>query len=117
MQVGGQGVHGEVALDCGELGAGGFAVFEVDEDFSVFGRREVLKREQYQVVLRNLFRSHAWKAFLSVRIALRILVFTVPSGSPVISAISEWVRPSKKAISNVLRCSCGSCRMTIRAFS
>ena len=35
-------------------------------------------------------------------------VLTVPSGSPVISAISEWVRPSKKAISRVLRCSRGS---------
>ena len=40
--------------------------------------------------------------------ALRMRVLTVPSGSPVISAISEWVRPSKKAISRVLRCSRGS---------
>ena len=42
---------------CGELGAGGFAVFEVDEDFGGFRRREVLQSEQYQVVLRNLFGS------------------------------------------------------------
>ncbi len=56
-------------------------------------------------------------AFLSVVSALRILVFTVPSGSPVISAISECVSPSKNAISSVFRCSIGSWTITPRAFS
>ena len=44
-------------------------------------------------------------------------VFTVPSGSPVISAISEWVSPSKKAISSVLRCSAGRRTTALRARS
>ena len=37
--------------------------------------------------------------------ALRMRVFTVPSGSPVLAAISEWVIPSKNAISIQRRCS------------
>src|SRR5262249_2831744 len=68
--------------------------------------------ERADSVQRQVFRElvmvlHA-NAFRTANNAERILVFTVPSGSPVFAAISVWVMPSKNAISSVRRCSAGS---------
>src|SRR5580692_10846367 len=48
-------------------------------------------------------RQGLWNAFRKVISPVRILVLIVPSGSPVLPAISEWLRPSKYAISRALR--------------
>ena len=62
-------------------------------------------------------RLHVPNAFLSVINAARILVLIVPSGSPVFAAISEWLSPSKYAISIALRCAAGMLPITPRIFS
>ena len=83
--------------------------FELGLQLGHFLIGEKLHGKQGEVVLIEVYVVvHALNAFLSVSSALRILVLTVPSGSPVISAISECVRPSKKAISRVFLCSGGS---------
>src|SRR6185312_12781114 len=55
--------------------------------------RKLVQRIEHQVVCELALISHAASTFLSDISALRIRVFTVPSGSPVLAAISEWVRP------------------------
>src|SRR5271170_6566158 len=71
-----------------------------------------------QVFLRDVRRlAQTCNAFLIVISANRILVFTVPSGSPVFSEISEWLNPSKKASSTDFCCSTGSESITPRTFS
>ena len=103
-------VFGASLLDDGSLSDQATAIPELVNGLS--------KGEKHQVFFVNVVGwVHAWNAFLSVNSALRIRVLTVPSGSPVISAISECVRPSKNAISKVLRCSVGSNFTAARARS
>ena len=101
-------VDRQVALHQRQLLTALFAMSHMQHNLRRFVRRKELHGEQRQIVLIVMSgRAHALNAFLSVINALRILVLTVPSGSPVISAISECVSPSKNAISRVLRCSSG----------
>ncbi len=102
-------IHREIALHLGQLPPALIAVLDMRRDCRCLLLREQLHGEQRQIFRFDMFgRVHARNAFLNVVSALRILVFTVPRGSPVISAISECVSPSKKAISSVFRCSAGS---------
>ena len=130
FELRGQGAGGEVAVDAGEFGAALHAAVEMVGDGRGLIRCQELHCVEDEVFgvgmvagaagagkLEWLIGAHDWNAFLSVSRALRMRVFTVPSGSPVISAISECVRPSKKAISRVLRCSVGRSLMTPRACS
>src|SRR5205807_3315912 len=48
--------------------------------------------------------THGFKAFRKASRPARMRVLIVPSGSPVLVAISVWVRPSKNAISRACRC-------------
>src|SRR5262249_39385331 len=68
-------------------------------------------------VFRELCVVRHENAFLNASNAERMRVFTVPSGSPVLPAISVCVMPSKKAISRAWRCSWGSPASTPRIFS
>ena len=89
------GVHGQIALDVGQLLTALRALLHVSRDGPGFVFAQQLHGKQSQIFRFDMSgQVHDWKAFLNVVRALRILVFTVPSGSPVISAISEWVRPS-----------------------
>ena len=109
--VGGHGVGDEVALQLGDLAAAEVAglCVHLGLTHAVLGQK--LEREEDEVVFRDVIADgHASSSFLRLNSALRIRVFTVPSGSPVISAISEWVSPSKYAISSVFLCSNGRCR-------
>src|SRR5215472_2858705 len=81
----------------------------------------LLAIERTQGVERQRFRElwmpvHA-NAFLKASNPVRMRVLMVPSGSPVLPAISVCVMPSKNAISSVLRCSWGSCARTPRTLS
>src|SRR5260370_4673976 len=118
MQIHRMRIDRQVALNLGELLARITRLRKISRNLRSLFLREQLHGKQRQIFRCNtpLF-AHAVNAFLSEVSALRIRVFTVPSGSPVISAISECVSPSKNAISSVLRCSIGSSRITPRAFS
>src|SRR5580698_1323791 len=63
-----------------------------------------------------MFVRHELKFFFSVCTAVRNLVFTVPSGSPVFAAISVCVNPSKYASSTAALCSCGNFSRAPRTF-
>ncbi len=100
----------------GEQGVGGGGVLQgvgtliargkVGADRDGFIGRQDAHLEQSEIVFRNVLkRHHADITLRRVVTALRILVLTVPSGRPVRSAISVWVRPSKKAIWSASRCS------------
>ena len=108
MQIDGMSVDSQIALHSGELATALDAALDMLCHRGGLVRGEQLHGKQSKVVLFDMSRAaHALNAFLSVDSALRIRVLTVPSGSPVISAISECVRPSKNAISSVFRCSVG----------
>src|SRR5665213_2151729 len=127
FEAGGENGQHEVAMDAAQLGGAFGAMREMVRD-----RRGLIAIHKPHGVEREVrgigmpvrsdekglaaVRSHYdWKAFLSESSALRMRVLTVPSGSPVISAISLWVRPSKKAISRVFCCSRGNCCIAPRA--
>src|SRR5271166_6964492 len=84
---------------------------------AVLLRRQRLHGIKRQDFLRDVRPAQTFSAFLIVINAKRIRVFTVPSGSPVFSEISEWLNPSKKASSTDFCCSTGSESITPRIFS
>ena len=65
-----------------------------------FERNQFVALQRAQRVQREIFRelfvyAHATTALRSASNPARILVLMVPSGSPVLAAISVWVKPSK----------------------
>ncbi len=98
------GDHGKISLKEGKLIAAEGTALQMQTDLLILFRTKELQRKECEIFWIDVpIRVHACSPFLSVNNALRIRVFTVPSGSPVISAISECVSPSKNAISSVFR--------------
>src|SRR4029079_8287791 len=80
--------------------------------------RESLHCVEDQILMRNVCALHHVSiAFLKLINADLILVFTVPRGSPVLAAISEWVSPSKNANFTEFCCSEGRSFITCLTFS
>src|SRR5215470_1827896 len=70
----------------------------------LLGKIQRTERVQRQVIRELFVHAHAANTFLKTSSPVRILVFIVPNGSPVFSAISLWLSPSKYAISRAERC-------------
>ena len=101
--------QGEIPLQPGEFATARLTSRDVQANGRRLFCRESLKRVERQVVLRNVLPfPHASSLFRRLFSAVRILVFTVPSGWPVFAAISACVNPSKNAISNEFCCSGGN---------
>jgi hypothetical protein len=84
------GVGGEIPLQFGNFAAAEVAGLRVNLGLTHTVVGQKLEREEYEVVFRDVIADrHASSSFLRLNRALRIRVFTVPKGSPVISAISE----------------------------
>ena len=102
------GYHRKVPSRGSHLIAARCAGIDVGTDLRRLFGRERSHRVEREIVLRNVSPvCHALNAFRTLVSAIRILVFTVPSGSPFSFAISACVMPPKNASSTLSRCSAG----------
>src|SRR5581483_10399504 len=89
----GQRQHGHLRVDLFQLTPALRAIFQVLAKFRGIGGRQLVQSVERQIVCKLPMISHAASPFLSAARAARIRVLIVPSGSPVLAAISEWVSP------------------------
>src|SRR5579859_826919 len=85
------------------IAAGAQVRLQRGQSLRVIERAHGVERQGLSVLWMH---AHA-NTFLRASKPVRMRVLTVPSGSPVLPAISECVMPSKNAISSALRWSCG----------
>src|SRR5437764_11221654 len=114
---GGKSEHCHIGINLAKFAPACLAILEMATHLRSLLLRQLAHREEHQIVDDLLMVSHAASTFRRLSRAARMRVLTVPSGSPLLLEISEWVSPSKNAISSGLRCSMGRRSTAARIFA